>query len=74
MTFAEIIDHANSRGVGQFHVFGDEPFYTGKPLRHTGAHRYQSTWRSFETAKAIARSAEKGRVYNDSGELVFRAA
>lgn len=51
------LDHANSRGVGQFHLCDDEGRYTG------------STFRSFEVAKVIA--AKHGyRVYNDSGEHV----
>ena len=51
------LDYANGRGVGQFHLCNAEGRYTG------------ITWRSFETAKAIA--ARDGlRVYNDSGERV----
>lgn len=54
MTFMQIIEKANARGIGQFHVFED-----GK---------YHSTWHSYGTAVAVAKSEPNRRLYNDSGK------
>lgn len=72
-TFAEMIEWANSRGVGQFHVFCDKPVYAGKPLVHVGKHQYSTTWNSFAVAVATAKRQTNGKVYNSEGRMVFCA-
>lgn len=56
MTFKETIDWANARDVGQFHLFDKQGIY-------------QQTWRSFQTAVAVA-NKHGWLIYNDSGERV----
>jgi hypothetical protein len=57
-TFAQQVEYANSRGIGQLHVFkGDQ---------------YQTTWRSFEVAKAAANEC-RAKVVNSSGDTVYVA-
>lgn len=57
MTFAKQIEHANSRNVGQFHLF-DRGMYQ------------QSSWHSLPVAISIARR-NGWKVYNSWGEKVF---
>lgn len=59
-SFAETIAWANARGVGQLHVFEGDDLYC-------------STWRSFNVAVDVAKRKVNGRVYNDSGKLVFQS-
>ena len=59
ITFAQQVEFANSRGVGQFHIFHGE--------------QYQSTWRSFDAAK-VAADKNRAKVVNDSGDTVYVAS
>jgi len=56
-TIKQQVEYANSRGVGQFHLFEGE--------------QYRTTWRSYGTAKALA-DKYGHTVYNDSGRAVYR--
>jgi hypothetical protein len=59
MTFKQQVEFANSRGVGQLHIF-----VAGQYAR--------MSWRSFNVAKSSA-DRHGGCVVNDSGEIVYRA-
>jgi hypothetical protein len=56
ITFKDQVEYANSRGVGQFHIFKNGQYE-------------RSSWRSFEVAKAVA-NKHGARVVNDSGDYV----
>lgn len=64
----ETIEKANERGVGQFHVFGNEQLYVaGEPV---GKHRYVGSFNSIHSARAVAANQDTGRVYNANGKDV----
>lgn len=67
--FKESIEHANSRGVGQFHLFGDTHCIVGGER----IYGYLTTWRSYGSAISLAKSSEDPdiEVYNDSGTLIY---
>lgn len=66
------IQRAQKRGVGQFHVVCDEEFYTAG--KWSGEGIYNSTWASFESAKAVADKKDNGKVYNSDLKLIYTAA
>jgi len=59
MTFKQQVEYANSRGVGQLHIF-------------VGGLYERMSWRSFNVAKASADRCG-GYVVNDNGQIVYRS-
>ena len=60
VTFREMVEYCNNRGVGQFHIFSKDMLWE------------RITVRSFEIAKASA-DRHKAVVVNDSGDVVYRS-